>query len=87
MPDVFDENGERIGVIPLSEQQLRMLKSGCITVYFHTPQLLHHLLGTDSGSFEIGRNDKGDIVVRAGEVAKLKRFIDLQSDIKRASES
>jgi hypothetical protein len=88
MEEIFDADGNSIGKIPLSARQLDLLAVGeNITVQFHTPQLLRHLVGEHSGFFLLGKNAAGHIVVPPDQVAELKRFIKLFTDIKRARES
>jgi hypothetical protein len=70
MPDIFNQAGEKIADIPLSEKQTKQLEAGLsITIQYHTPQLLRNLLGSDSGSFEVHK-DGTRIVAADPETAK-----------------
>ena len=88
MEEIFDVDGNSLGKIPLSARQMDLLAVGeNITVQYHTPQLLRHLVGERSGSFELGKNAAGQIVVVPDDVVALQRFVKLFTDIKRTRES
>lgn len=83
MHDIVDGDGAQVGTISLSDKQLEQLQAGtAITVQWHTPRLLQGTLGTQSGSFELHRDDDGRITVADAE--PLRRYVALQANIKRA---
>lgn len=79
---VHDEQGTEIADIALSEKQQDLLAAGEeITVIYHTPQLLRHLLGDHSGAFSLRKN--GDNAVTNTRDA-LREFAELQKAVKTA---
>ncbi len=79
MTDICNTEGEVIADIPLSSKQLGLLEGGNeITVIFHTPQLLHKLLGQRSGSFSLHKAD-GHIVTKEPEA--VTTYADLQKAV------
>ena len=90
MFDIFDGDGNNIGAIELSEKQRRLLEedgASVVTIY-HTPRMLQHVLGNDSGTFEISRKagpraGGGRLVVRPDSLSGLKRYIAMQVAIKK----
>jgi len=74
MVDVFDKDGNELGFVTLSENQMAALTDGEIVVSFHTPQLMRPTLGDHSGRFTL-RDDAGRIVCEEPE--ELKRYLDL----------
>ena len=82
MLDIYNDDGETITEMPLTEKQLAILEvAGEIAVIFHTPQLLRSLLGDRSGSFSLHKRD--DRVVTR-EPQAVKRYADLQKAIAAA---
>ena len=55
---VHDADGNELGELPLSDKQQEALSGGgAISVLFHTPQLLHSVLGIHSGKFDLYMDD------------------------------
>jgi hypothetical protein len=80
--EIFDGNGESLGHITLSDNQMKTLATGgLIAVRYHTPQLLRAALGDRNGLFELKLID-GKIVAQAPEEAK--RYIALLDDMEKA---
>lgn len=77
MPDIFNQAGDNVATIPLSEKQLTTMATGAdIVVIFHTPQLLRGVLGERNGSFTLRRiherieTDQPDAVKQYAELQK-----------------
>jgi hypothetical protein len=85
MFDIFDGDGNNIGAIELSEKQQRLLEDdgASVVTIFHTPRMLQHVLGNDSGSFEISRKSADRLVVRPDSLPALRRYIAMQVQIKK----
>ena len=85
---IFDGDGHAIGYIELSEKQQRLLEEdgASIVAIFHTPRMLQHVLGTDSGSFELSRKDDR-LQVHASNLPALRRYIAMQIQIKEMQEN
>jgi hypothetical protein len=82
MHDVFDDQGNKLVTMPLSEKQLKLLEAGAeITVQYHTPQLLLHLLGQQSGQFKL-RKHGGKFISEHPDI--VRHFAILQKGIKAA---
>jgi len=79
--EIYDSNGEHLGAFPLTESHLKRLKSGALTVTYHTPQRLREALGDRHGSFELTRD--GERIV-ASNPAEVKRAIELFEAIENA---
>ena len=85
MTEIFDQDGNVLASMELSERQLALLdRDGTIVVQYHTPQLLHTLLGTRSGSFTL---HKVNSRITAHDPDIMRQFATLQLDIRRARES
>jgi len=85
MHDIYDRNGNLIASLPLSDQQAALLdKEGTLTVQYHTPQLLRHLLGDRNGTFDLHK-DGGRIVAQAS--GSVRALAALLADAKKARES
>ena len=81
--EIFDNDGNSLGKIPLSENQMKTLAMGClIAVRYHTPQMLREILGDRSGLFELRLAD-GNIVTQGTE--ETKRYIAMLDDIDKAN--
>ncbi len=84
MSTIHDGDGNEIGDIALSEKQQGVLETGEeIVVIYHTPQLLRHLLGEQSGSFVLQK--RGQRIV-AKDADHLRGYANLQRAIKAARE-
>ena len=85
MPKIYDDLGNEIADIPLSEKQQTVLEAGEeIVVFYHTPQLLRSVLGQQDGKFVLTKT--GD-QFKASDVLALKKYADLQRAIKAVRES
>jgi hypothetical protein len=83
MIDVFDGDDNLIANIPVSDRQLAVLEAGGeIGVTFHTPQLLHYVLGQRNGSFMLQRKPSGRVVARDAE--RVKELAQMLADIAKA---
>jgi hypothetical protein len=81
---VYDSDGNVLGDVPLSEtQQAALERGGKISVLYHTPQLLQHMLGRRSGSFMLYKQDDHVVALTSSAV---KEFLELQTAIKAARE-
>lgn len=81
---IYGEDGEVIGVLPLTERQQAVLDSGeALVVIYHTPQLLHSVLGVRSGSVVLVKNGEQ---IRTTTPQATMDFIALQAAIKAARE-
>lgn len=81
---IYDDQGNVIADIPLSEKQQALLDVGSeITVFWHTPRMLQNTLGTGSGQFNLYK-DGNRIIAPNGDV--LRRYVTLQSEIAAARE-
>ena len=84
MPAIYDDLGNEIADIPLSEKQQTVLDAGEeIVVLYHTPQLLRRVLGQQDGRFTLGMD--GERITTTDPVS-LKKYADLQRAIKAARE-
>ena len=84
MPMIFDRDGNELADIPLSEKNQHVLNHDEeIVILYHTPQMLHHILGEKSGSFTLRKT--GDHIV-ATDVVGLRAYAALQRAIKVAQE-
>ena len=84
MTVIHDDDGNEIADIGLSEKQRTLLEAGeNVVMIYHTPQMLRHLLGEHSGSFELHKHDDRIVV---GDAERLRAFADLQRAIKAARE-
>jgi len=82
MSDIYNDDGETIAEMPLTERQLAILDAADeLVVIYHTPQLLRHLLGEHSGSFTLHKRD--DRVV-TNEPKVVERYAQLQKAIAAA---
>ena len=81
--DVYDNAGAQIGAIPISLQQREQLHLGAtVTIGWHTPRMLQHLLGgASNGAFDVSEID-GRLIVNDPE--QVKRYIEMQLNIARA---
>ena len=58
MAEIFDGAGNSLGNIELGGKQRALLDAGeSVTVLYHTPQLMHDVLGVKAGSFEVRKED------------------------------
>jgi hypothetical protein len=71
MADIYNKNGELVASdIPISEKQQQLLNLGiAITMDFHTPQLMRHKLGNQTGTFQLSKENE-KIVTPNAEVVK-----------------
>jgi len=82
MDAVYDNDGNEIGNVSLSERQRATLETGAeIVVIYHTPQMLRSVLGEHNGSFMLRKD--GDRVVTT-TAAAVKDFVRLQAGIAAA---
>lgn len=80
--EIFDGNGESLGHITLSDNQMKTLATGgLIAVRYHTPQLLRAALGDRHGLFELKIEDGRITATDPGEV---KRYIEMLDAIEKA---
>ena len=85
MPAIYDDLGNEVADIPLSEKQQTVLDAGEeIVVFYHTPQLLRAVLGQQDGRFTLGTD--GERITTTDPVS-LKKYADLQRAIKAAREN
>jgi len=81
---IYDDQGNSIAAIPLSEKQIKLLDvSSEITVLWHTPRMLQSTLGTESGHFTLYKD--GNRII-APDSAALRKYASLQSAIMAARE-
>jgi len=81
---VYDSDGNELGDVPVSEmQQAALERGGKVSVLYHTPQLLQHMLGRRSGSFMLYKEDDRVVALTSSAV---KEFLDLRAAIKSARE-
>jgi len=81
---IYDDSGEVMGVLPLTERQQAILDSGQeLVVIYHTPQLLQNMLGNRSGSVVLVKSGEE---IRTKTPAATRQFLDLQASIKAARE-
>ena len=79
MPVIFDADGKEIGDIPLSDKQQTALEHGEeIVVLYHTPQLMHGVLGQRSGSFMLKKADDRLLTTKPDAV---KEYRDIQATV------
>lgn len=84
MTAIYDNEGNEIAEIDLSEKQRAVLETGeNIVMIYHTPQMLRYLLGEHTGTFVLHKHDEQVIVNDAG---RLRKYADLQRAIKAARE-
>jgi hypothetical protein len=85
MSAIFDNNGNELADIALSEKQQTLLNTGeNIVVIYHTPQMLRGLLGEQTGSFVLTKHQTQIVV---NDADRLRAFADLQRAIKAARET
>ena len=79
MPNIYDNSGNLVAEIPLSDNQMVLLSSGAnIMVQFHTPIRLRGILGGDNGSFVV----HGQNPLTTDDPATVKRYAEMQKAIK-----
>ena len=82
MAEIFDGDGNRLGDIVLSDNQIALLAAGeNVNVMFHTPQLFRQIIGEQRGSFLLTTRDGR---ISANDKNAVLRFIALQKAIKAA---
>jgi len=80
--EIFDGNGDSLGRITLSHNQMKTLATGgLIAVRYHTPQLLRPTLGDRNGLFELKLEGEHITATDPGEV---KRYIALLDAMEQA---
>lgn len=85
MTMIFDDDGNEIADIALSEKQQSVLDHDeDIIVLYHTPQMLRYILGERSGSFLLHKH--GDRIIAAAP-DNLRAYADLQRAIRAARET
>lgn len=81
---IFDPDGAEIGTLLLSDGNHALLERDAeITVHFHTPRMLRFKLGDHNFSFTL--RQRGDRVL-AQDVEAVRKYIQLQHDIREAME-
>jgi len=84
MTIIRDGDGNEIADIALSEKQCALLDAGeNVVLIYHTPQMLRHLIGEQSGSFILGKRGE-DVFTPAPD--NLRAYAKLQRAIKIARE-
>lgn len=79
MDTIYDGQGNELGKVRLTEKQLAALDDGgSINVLYHTPQLMHSVLGQRSGSFPLMK--EGDRLLTTKPTA-VKEFLEIQAAI------
>lgn len=82
MTVIHDGDGNEIAEIDLSEKQRAVLETGeNVVMIYHTPQMLRHLLGEQTGTFVLHKHDDHVVVNDAG---RLRKYAELQRAIKAA---
>jgi hypothetical protein len=80
--EIFDGNGESLGRLTLSQNQMKTLATGgLIAVRYHTPQLLRGALGDRNGLFELKLEGEH---ITASDPGEVKRYIELLDAIEQA---
>jgi hypothetical protein len=81
--EIFDGNGDSLGRLTLSQNQMKTLATGgVIAVRYHTPQRLRDALGDRHGLFELKLDAGGHIT--ATDPGEVKRYIELLDAIEQA---
>jgi hypothetical protein len=79
---VYDPDGNELGEFTLSDRQQEALSGGgAITVMYHTPQLLHSVLGTQQGKFDLYFEDDH---LTTDTPAVFRQYLDLRAAVDAA---
>lgn len=82
MADIYSAEGDKLGTIGISPQEMDLLVAGVTTmIRFHTPRMLQGMLGMQRGWFELSMQN-GRII--ASDIAAVKRYLALQHAIVEA---
>jgi hypothetical protein len=86
MTDVFDDQGNMIASIPISEKMLAILEAGAdVTIIFHTPKLLRNVIGEKTGSVVLRGKPSARVLARDPRAVKV--MAELQAAIAQAKET
>jgi len=82
MPEIYDADGNELGLISLTERQQAVLDAGgSIDVLYHTPQLMRTVFGTRSGVFSLHQD--GDRLLTSTPAA-VKDYAQLRAAVAAA---
>jgi hypothetical protein len=85
MTDVFDDQGNVIASIPISEKMLAILETGAdVTIIYHTPQRLRSFIGERTGSVVLRGKPSARVLAR--DPRAVKALAELQAMIAQAKQ-
>jgi len=83
--DVYHVDGHLMHAIPISPKELDLLKQGVtITVTFHTPRMLHGVLGRQHGAFQLSMD--GEKII-SSTVEDFQRYVMMRRNIEKLEET
>ena len=84
--EIFDNNGNSLASIPVSEKLLKILATGAeVTMIFHTPQLLRGFIGERSGSVTLRQLIPGTRVITT-QPGPVRALAELQAAVRAAKQ-